>query len=211
MKTILAVLGDIYHRADMAEDALRRAAEPLGDVALQPADEDRLAEELEAMPDAVVMFKMDRRGPGDDTRWLTTPVQERIARYVERGGSWLAWHSGLACRDPDGPYVHMLRGRFLRHPDGERIVRYSGVPDGFGLAPAQPFEIMDEHYFTECDTAATNVFLRSASADGEAAAGWAHRHGQGKVCCFAPAHGPGGLAHEGVEDALGRILRWLLE
>ncbi|HEY8529025.1 MAG TPA: ThuA domain-containing protein [Paenibacillaceae bacterium] len=216
MKTILAVLGDVYHPAEMAEEALREALKPVQDAALRLADAERLAEELAASPGAVVLFKMDRPVPvrgedGAERGWLTAQVQESIARYVERGGSWLAWHSGLSFRDPDGPYGRMLRGRFLHHPDGKRIVRYAGVPDPFGLAPPEAFDLPDEHYFVECDTSATHVFLRSFSEEGESAAGWAHRHGRGKVCAFAPAHDRGGLAHPGTMDTLGRILRWLLE
>ena len=213
MKTILAVLGDVYHPADMAEKALREALRLAGNSALRLADAERLMEELAALPDAAVVFKMDRpgRGGGAERGWLTAQVQESIARYVERGGSWLAWHSGLSYPDPDGPYARMLRGRFLHHPDGLRVVRLAGVPDPFGLAPANSFDIRDEHYFVECDTTATHVFLRSVSDEGESAAGWAHRHGRGKVCAFTPAHDRGGLAHPGTKDTLGRILRWLLE
>ncbi|OUM96321.1 MAG: hypothetical protein BAA02_03105 [Paenibacillaceae bacterium ZCTH02-B3] len=214
MKTILAVLGDAYHPADMAEEALRDVLGLAGDAALRLADAERLEEELAALPDAVAVFKMDRPGPGEDgaeSGWLTAKVQESITRYVERGGNWLAWHSGLSCPDPDGPYARMLRGRFLHHPEGLRVVRLVGVPDPFGLAPAEPFDILDEHYFVECDTAATHVFLRSVSGEGESVAGWAHRHGRGKVCAFTPAHDRNGLSHLGTKDTLGRIFRWLLE
>ena len=91
--------------------------------------------------------------------------------------------------DPDGPYARVLRGRFLHHPEGLRVVRLAGVPDPFGLAPAEPFDIRDEHYFVKCGTAATRVFLRSVSGEGESAAGW---------------------TYPGTKDTLGRILRWLL-
>lgn len=221
MKTILAIVGDYYHRADWAEEALRKAAGPIEGAALRFADAERLEAELDARPDAVVLFKEDRLNPqepeGAVRRWMTLPLQERIVRYVEEGGSWVAWHSGLASYDPAGPYVRMLRGYFRYHPEQHQMVRYMGVPDGAGkegtaseLAPAQPFEILDEHYFVACDEASTNVFLRSASVDGESVAGWAHRYGDGKVCCFTPAHRHEGMTHDAVADTLRRILRWCL-
>lgn len=221
MKTILAVVGDYYHRADWAEEALRKAAESIEGAALRFADAERLEAELAARPDAVVLFKEDRLNPQDPEpevrRWMTLPVQERIVRYVEQGGSWVAWHSGLASYDPAGPYVRMLRGYFRYHPQEHQIVRYIGVTgdkSGTGaaslLAPAEPFEILDEHYFVECDEANTNVFLRSVSVDGESVAGWAHVYGEGKVCCLTPAHRREGMIHDAVTDTLRRILRWCL-
>jgi type 1 glutamine amidotransferase len=221
VKTILAIVGDYYHRAEFAEEALRKAAGPIEGVSLRFADAERLEAELEARPDAVVLFKEDRLNPqepeGAVRRWMTPALQERIVRYVEAGGSWVAWHSGLASYDPAGPYVRMLRGHFRYHPEQHQIVRYTGVPGGTGeagtaaeLAPPEPFEILDEHYFVVCDEANTRVFLRSASVDGESVAGWAHRHGRGKVCCLTPAHRPEGMMHDAVADTLRRMLRWCL-
>jgi len=52
-KTILAVLGDVYHPAAMAEKALREALKLAGNAALRLADAERLGEEPAALPDAL--------------------------------------------------------------------------------------------------------------------------------------------------------------
>jgi len=204
---IVAVLGDYYHRADWAEGALRRALAPLPDVELRLADESALAEALEERPELVVLFKEDRVDPEAPAprRWMDEALQRRIAAYVEDGGSWLAWHSGLASYDPEGAYVGMLRGCFLSHPAAHQWVRYVGA-----TPEETSYELYDEHYFVACDESRTDVFLRSSSVDGASIAGWAHAFGRGRVCCYTPAHTEAALAGEDVAAALRRRIAWCL-
>ncbi len=206
-KTVLALVGDYYHKAEWAERALRNALEGMKDVELRCVDAAAFEAELRARPDLVVLFKEDRIDPQSETprRWMSEELQRRASDYVEAGGSWLAWHSGLAGYDPGGPYVRMLRGHFLTHPALHQTVRY--VP----LAPGEsPYELLDEHYFVSCDEANTNVFLRSSSVDGESIAGWSHAFGRGHVACYTPAHTEAALASEEVAGALrGLLMRGL--
>jgi len=207
MKRIIAVVGDYYHPEENCREALRLALK--GENAdLRFVATDRLADALEESPDVVVLFKEDRIAPHEDghARWMTEPVATAVTRYVEQGGGWLAWHSGLASYDPAGTYIRMLRGHFLHHPQTHQTVRY--MPEGSAFGQTQAFEFPDEHYFVKCDESHTEVFLRSSSIDGESIAGWRHRVGQGRVCCLTPAHLPAGLTNPDFLRVLGGALQW---
>jgi hypothetical protein len=207
---ISAVVGDYYHRGEWAEEALRKSLESIEHADLRLVSVSDLASEFEQKPDLIILFKEDRLNPTDEQidLWMHHGVQDGIVRYVENGGSWLAWHSGFASYDPEGPYVQMLRGHFEHHPDKHQMVRYSAVSNSIGLECESGYEILDEHYFVKCDEEHTNVILRSSSVDGDSIAGWAHTYGDGKVCCFAPAHNYEGLQHPGVVNSLSRIIEW---
>lgn len=205
MKQIVAIVGDYYHPEADSRAALLAALRPAmeaGRLNVKFIGKEQLAAALADKPDAVVLFAEDRVAPQEDgdRKWMTPELAALIARYVEAGGGWLAWHSGLASYDPTGAYVDMLRGYFLYHPDEHRTVTYTGE--------GGEFAILDEHYFVECRTEATEVFLRSSSADGESIAGWRHGYGAGRVLCLTPAHRPEGLLHDGVLKLLGNAALW---
>lgn len=205
MKQIVAIVGDYYHREADSKASLLAALQAklgAGDMNVQFIGREQLAGALGQRPDAVILFAEDRLAPerDEDARWMTPEVAAVIAGYVEAGGGWLAWHSGLASYDPDGEYVAMLRGYFLSHPSEHQLVTYTG-DDG-------SFDIVDEHYFVHCDTERTEVFLRSSSVDGTSIAGWRHAHGAGRVACFTPAHRAEGLLNANVLKLLEQSVDW---
>jgi len=206
-KTVFALVGDYYHKAEWAEGALRHALKGIEEVELRfvevEALEDALQGDVPVQPDMVVLFREDRVDPQSEEprRWMHDGLQRQASDYVEAGGSWLAWHSGLASYVPEGAYVRMLRGYFLSHPAAHQPVRYEPTTPG-----EQSYELLDEHYFVYCDEANTNVFLRSSSVDGDSVAGWSHRFGRGYVACYTPAHNEAALASEDVAGALRGLL-----
>jgi type 1 glutamine amidotransferase len=207
MKRIVAIVGDYYHRPEDSAKALNQALKTridAGELSLRYVAVEQLQETLADQPDAVILFAEDRMTPesNDKAKWMTDETAAFIVRYVEAGGSWLAWHSGLASYDPEGVYVSMLRGYFLHHPHEHQTVRYSYE------GQADSFEIVDEHYFVACHTEQTEVFLRSASIDGISIAGWRHAFGDGRVCCLTPAHCPEGLLHPEVLKLLNQTVSW---
>ncbi|OUM97175.1 MAG: hypothetical protein A9Z00_01710 [Thermobacillus sp. ZCTH02-B1] len=206
MKQVVALVGDYWHAEDMIREALDKAAEAAGGIALAYVEHGELKDRLSEGPDAVVLFKQNPLNAPDEpfVPWMTPEIEEAIVRYVEGGGRWLAWHTGTAGYDRDGAYVKMLRGRFLHHPPmGE--VTYVRASDG-----AEVMTLYDEHYFVEVDEAGTNVFLRSRSAAGESMAGWEHACGRGRVCCLTPAHAREALLDPRFQALLAERLRWLL-
>ncbi|TDF98732.1 ThuA domain-containing protein [Paenibacillus piri] len=206
MKTIYAIVGDFYHAETVIQSSLSLALQPLtegGSYRLAYISADDLVGRLDDKPAAVILFKEDRVNPGDETvrHWLTEDISTALTRYVEEGGGFVAWHSGLASYPSDSAFVRMLRGHFEYHPSKHQMVSYTGVLPA-DRSRETAFDILDEHYFVICDEPNTTVFLHSDSIDGHSIAGWTHSFGQGKVCCVTPAHNKEGLLHEGMLELL---------
>lgn len=210
---ICSILGDFYHDHDLAYKALAEAIKPWRDeIELQDVSVDRLTDVLAGKPDLVVLYKENRLTPDQpgENNWMTPEMEERIAAYTASGGSWLAWHSGLASYTRGGAYYDMLRGYFVSHPAENQIVHYRSTGDAIPGVRSTAFEAMDEHYFVECDTANTHVFLMSESIDGRSAAGWAHEYGKGRVCCLTPTHRAEGFAQPEMTELLRTCVQWCL-
>jgi|HigsolmetaAR203D_1030402.scaffolds.fasta_scaffold02178_2 hypothetical protein len=205
-KKVIALVGDYWHAGDMIREALEQAAEAAGGIALSFAEHGELAARLAERPDAAVLFKQNPLNAPDEPfdPWMLPEAEAAIINYVQSGGRWLAWHTGMAGYDKDGAYTEMLRGRFLHHPPMQDVT-YIRASDG-----AEVMTLFDEHYFVEVDEARTNVFLRSRSADGESLAGWEHDYGRGRVCCLAPAHAREALLDPKFQAFLAERLRLLL-
>lgn len=213
-KRITAIIGDNFHEETIIRIALEAAIERLGEedgLLVEYASYEQLAERLDRKPTAVILFMEDRVDPHTPAmrRWMTPEIAQRIVEYVQQGGSWLAWHSGLASYEKVGAYIGMLRGHFITHPKEHSVVTYRTEKNELGIPDQASFSFVDEHYFVACDEANTNVFLRSSSRDGESIAGWHHAEGEGKVCCLAPAHLEAGLMNRGQLAILGSVLRWI--
>jgi type 1 glutamine amidotransferase len=239
MIRLAAVLGDYYHSSEWAKISLETA---LGfdkeDLQIDYCTPEQLPEILAKQPDAVIHFKENRLNPVVENveTWMTEEVSFKITNYVENGGRWLAWHSGLASFPVEGAYIKMLKGYFLYHPkkhhlvhykasadnpvllsttsfeieDEHHLVHYKASADNPVLLSTTSFEIEDEHYFVHCDSENTNVFLFSESIDGQSAAGWCHSFGAGKVCCLTPAHNKEGLLNEEFLETLRNCVNWLI-
>ncbi|RSK26111.1 trehalose utilization [Bacillus sp. HMF5848] len=187
MKKIVAVLGDYWHQEDMIIESLEAAIKNQQAQVSYIRYHD-LNKALNDRPDAVILYKENRLNPLDEIveTWMTPTLMEQIVSYVEQGGGWLAWHTGMASYPSDSSYINMLKGSFTYHPDMQEITyTYS---DG-----SVAFSFIDEHYFVDCQTEETDVFLLSQSIDGHSIAGWQHPFGKGKVCCITPAHTKEGL------------------
>ena len=206
MKNVLALVGDYWHAEDMIREALEKAAEAAGGIRLSFVGYGELAARLAERPDAVVLFKQNPlNAPEEEERpWMSPEIEEAIVRYVEGGGRWLAWHTGMAGYDRDGAYAKMLRGRFVHHPPMNNVT-YIRASDG-----EEVMTLFDEHYFVEVDAERTNVFLRSRSAEGESLAGWEHAYGKGRVCCLTPAHAREALLDPKFQAYLAERLRMLM-
>ncbi|TVQ27666.1 MAG: hypothetical protein EA382_03200 [Spirochaetaceae bacterium] len=152
-----------------------------------------------------------------DPEWNTEKREQRIERFVHRGGGLLALHAGLANYEWDRPYVRTVRGRFLfhpaEHPEFSVSPRRSARSDGENVAA--PFElaeltIRDEMYFVRVDVEHTTVLMDATHPQyGRTAAAWAHPHGQGKVVAYTPGHTDAVLKNAGFRRTVGSAVRWL--
>lgn len=218
-KRIISILGDYWHPSDLSRDALEEALRPLtgtGEWQLEHAAVSDLSKVLGTGPDAVIIFKEDRElneRQEEVGRWMTDEIAAEIEKYVERGGAWIAWHSGLAGYDlaqGGDRYIEMLKGYFTYHPNEHQIVRYAPSAEDHAITQGiDTYEVIDEQYFVEVKEAETQIFLRSKShQDGKSIAGWHHEKGEGKVVCFTPAHRREGLFHPATAQLLRNMVQW---
>ncbi|WP_168121014.1 ThuA domain-containing protein [Paenibacillus sp. HB172176] len=210
MKKILAYLGDYYHPREPIEAVLREAVQPEtenGELELIVAESiDEFMRRLSDKPHAAVLYAINKIAPQSEPglMWMNESHAEKIARYAEEGGGFLAWHAGMASYPESSPYVRLLRGYFVMHPP-LKSVRYEGVGK---WSTMMPFELLDEHYMINCDERDTEVFLRSYSEDGESIAGWRHEIGSGRVCCLTPAHKEEAMREQTVMQLLRECVSW---
>ena len=107
-RRIWAYAGDLYHKAEWAKSALEGALAALtadGSLELRFADNpEEFVAGLREMPAAAVLFAENRTDPEgmQDQMWMTEELAADIVRFVDGGGGWLAWHSGLASYPADG-------------------------------------------------------------------------------------------------------------
>ncbi|MRX74184.1 trehalose utilization [Bacillus lacus] len=215
MKRLVVLLGDYYHPKEWSKSSLHRVLTLLNEKESMECayiETDQLLEELKKNPDGVILFKENRLNPVDDSvdTWMTEEIGKAISNYVEQGGGWLAWHSGLASYPQESSYTRMLRGHFEYHPNHHSPVKYSSVKESDLFGPVS-FEINDEHYFVKVNKKDTNIFLTSESGDGYSTAGWYHNHGKGRVCCLTPAHNKEELLDENFTSLLAKTIGWVGE
>lgn len=208
-KRIIAMVGDFYHKEEWAVASLNKALERLPEVTVEYALAENIIENLQTNPDAVVLFKENRLNPQDEVieTWMDDEVATAISQYVQDGGGWVAWHSGLASYENIEKYTSMLRGYFEYHPDKHQVVTYKMVAGTEITSDESEFEFLDEHYFVFCDEDNTNIFLTSESVDGSSIAGWTHEYGKGRVVCLTPAHLEEGLLNQMLTSLLANSIK----
>lgn len=211
MMKITALLGDYWHDAEDAKAGLQAAVTRLSgheEIDVTYITYKEAGQALESKPDLFINAKMDELNPRDEQveTWLTEELDQKLTSYVESGGSLLAWHAGMAAYDPASSYIEMLHGYFDYHPPGLQDVTYIWKEND----QKQRFSLEDEQYFVKIDQDKTEVDLWSTGVDGDSIAGWKHRYGQGKVCCFTPAHTREAMLDENVSRLLAEKIIWLL-
>lgn len=213
-KKIFTILGDYYHDHDLAYIALTEALKLLPqEVEVSDITIDKLSSILIKDTDLIILFKENRMNPNEKVidHWMTPQIEKMITTYVSEGGNWMAWHAGLASYPDKGIYHEMLRGYFKQHPSKNQVVHYTARTNNLSICVPESFEMMDEHYFVECDNSNTNVFLFSESIDGSSEAGWAHEFGRGQVCCLTPTHRTEGFNNRGMIETLRECIKWCLK
>lgn len=214
-KKITAVLGDFYHNKNLAVQSLEKAVNMLGaheKVHLTYLTVNELTKNLQEKPDVVILFAENRLNPEDEqiNTWMNDHIAVEIKDYVKNGGSWMAWHSGLASYEKIEDYTELLKGYFIHHPEEHQLVQYTAEVNTNIINPDLSFEFIDEHYFVHVKEDETNIYLRSSSVDGKSIAGWQHTYGSGKVTCLTPAHLEEGLLNVTFLKLLSEQIKWCL-
>lgn len=206
---IVAVVGDFYHEERLYRETLEEIVKNKEGIDLSFTTREKLLEELKNHPDLVILGSENRLDPEEDeeTLWLTEEGAEEIDKYVRNGGSWLAWHAGLASYEMLPSYISMLGGYFTHHPDEHAEVTYTYKTHPLIKEETPSFKIKDEHYFIKV-VGPINIFLDSSSIDGESVAGWTKKVEKGKVAVYAPSHTKEGLDSRSLQKDLSALIDW---
>lgn len=215
MKKIIGILGDHYHDEGLLKQSLNIAFDRLvtssENIKLEYITVEQLAEKLLERPDAVILSKANKLNPTERIvdYWMDTKLENQICQYVDQGGGWLVWHSGLSSYEYLENYYSMVKGKFDFHPPEHLIVNYQyNETSEMTWKDLRPFQVNDEHYFVTCEESETNVFLHANSSKGKTIAGWKHEYGKGRVICLTPSHTTEGLLNPEFSKLISMSVNW---
>ena len=203
---ILVFCGDHWHPPQIAQEGL-------AGVAGTEFTFDWLEDARDWSPEVlkgyslVILTKSNNVSASDPTGWMTEAVQTAFAKYVGAGHGLLAIHSGTAEYDDKPVLRGLLGGVFHHHPEQcpVTIQPRSKHPLSAG---ANPFTLMDEHYFMALDDVRADVFATATSEHGEQPAAWTRVEGQGHVAVLTPGHNLEVWLHPSFQALVRNCLRW---
>ncbi|GFH42066.1 hypothetical protein Hs30E_06170 [Lactococcus hodotermopsidis] len=208
-KKVIGVVGDYYHQGSATEQYIKKTLEQLDEeVMYQTVSLENLPAELAKNPDLVIFSTENQQTPTEAnlSEWLTPELEQLIVDYVHnRGGSWIALHSGMSNYPTDSDYVQMLKGYFISHPEQLAVTYKLDLGDD-----SSEFTILDEHYQVGMVDENTHIFMRSFSDYGESVAGWRHFYGIGKVTGYVPAHNAEQMLDEVNLAIFKKVIAWSL-
>jgi len=206
------LIGDYYHDPVSVEGMLRPILESIGIQGVFFTNQEAFPWTKLGDYDFVLIAKEARAEPGtSNVLWSTEKTEDALANWVQNGGRLFALHNGLSSYTTEGIYSHLVRGRFLFHPQEHPRFRIRETSTGGPtLEGFKSFEIEDEMYFVFVDSANTEVILQTWSPDyGSSAAAWRHRVGSGRVFCYTVGHKAAVLANEAHRAVITRGFEWL--
>src|ERR1043165_7697288 len=109
---------------------------------------------------------------------MTAEQQQAVVDVVEKGGAFLNLHNSMGLYPDDGPYLHLVGGRYIGHGPLERF-RVT-VVDADHPAPGgvSDFSVADEQHTPPYDSDKVHLLLENRSDEGlSAAAGWVYEPG----------------------------------
>jgi type 1 glutamine amidotransferase len=211
----LALVGDRPHDPGHIEAGLRRALESASVDPIFTFDVRALsAENLRPVPLLVILrdgwfWPKGADGPG--VSWMTPAQEKAVVDFVERGGGLLALHNCMGLYPDDGPYLHLVGGRYTGHGPLERFaVRVVDAkhPVTKGV---HNFFVADEQHTPIPDPGKVHLLLESRSDEGVVApSGWVREVGKGRVCHLANGHTKEAQNHPEYQKLVRNGARWCL-
>ena len=211
----LVLIADRYHEPGYIKAGLSPAFESEGIEAAFVEDVEALSSKnLEGL-DLLVLHRDGMNWPDGFDRphvvWMTPEQERAVEAFVRNGGGFMPLHNALAIYPKNGPYRKVTAGHFIHHPPVETFTVRVADRTHPVTAGAEDYEVTDEQHFLEYDGDRVNLLLRSYSARGESAAGWAHQYGQGRVCFLANGHTLEALQVSAYQKLLRNAIRWCLK
>lgn len=196
MERILVICDDVWHPAEVIEKGLV----PLGGEKYQfeivKAAKDILTPEMIEEYPLIICCKSNNVTSGNPEPWFENTVTEvmggEFRSYVERGGAFMAVHSGnVFTGDRDGvkEYTDFVGNRFLSHPLRCEVTLKKEKDHPIMDGVEEQFDIRDEHYQMEILAEDADIFLTSVSETGGVqTAGYTRDIGNGRLCVLTPGH-----------------------
>ncbi|MEX2285986.1 MAG: ThuA domain-containing protein [Planctomycetaceae bacterium] len=212
----LVLIGDQPHEPGHVEAGLRPVFAATGVVPHFTVDVHALTAENLAKVDLLVVLRDGLQRPTDDHKddyvWMTPEQQQAVVQYVENGGAFLNLHNSMGLYPDDGPYLHLVGGRYIGHGPLERF-RVEVVDPAHAITRGiEGFSVADEQHTPPYDTDKVHLLLRNRSDDGKsaAAAGWAYEPGKGRLCHLANGHTRESLLHPQYQKLMCNAVNWCL-
>lgn len=196
MKRILVLCDDVWHPAEVIERGIASMDTKEYEFDFVKAAKDILTPEMLEEYPLIIGCKSNNLTSGNSAPWFEAGVTEVMAgelqSYVERGGGYLAVHSGNAFQgegDEVCKYTEFVGNRFLTHPPRCRVTLKKIKDHPVMNGAAQEFTVWDEHYQIEMLAKDADIFLQSASESGGVwTAGYTRKMGKGRLCVLTPGH-----------------------
>jgi type 1 glutamine amidotransferase len=208
----LVMIGDFYHHPAKSRAPLEAM---LGKAGFRPQflyDVKQLsAESLRGLKLLVVLRDgMLRPTPGADPVWWITDEQEKaLARFVERGGGYLALHCATALRwfgDKPCLYRDLLGSSNRGHgAEDEKFEVRVVAPEHPVTQGVRDFAVVDQHHRPGIFADDLTILLRTS---GNNVHGYARAYGDGRVCYLANGHHREVLESEPVQQLMTNAARW---
>jgi type 1 glutamine amidotransferase len=211
----LALVGDRPHDPGHIEEGLRRALESAGVDPVFTFDVRALsAENLKPIKLLAILrdgFLWPGGAEGSGVSWMTPAQEKAVVDFVEAGGGLLALHNCMGLYPDDGPYLHLVGGRYTGHGPLERFAvkvvdREHPVTRG-----VTDYVVADEQHTPIPDAGKVHLLLESRSDEGVIApSGWVRQAGRGRVCHLANGHTKEAQAHPEFQKLVRNGARWCL-
>lgn len=196
MQRILVICDDVWHPAEVIERGIMSLAADGYRFEFVKAAKDILTPEMIGEYPLIICCKGNNVTSGNPEPWFENSVTEvmggEFRSYVERGGAFLAVHSGNTFKgEGDGAreYREFVGNRFLSHPPRCGVVLKKAGEHPIMRGVKEEFNIRDEHYQIEILAEDADIFLTSSSeTGGTQAAGYTREMGRGRLCVLTPGH-----------------------
>lgn len=209
---ILVFSGDVWHKTTLVRKGLEGLSEK--DFSLHwgtPEEQESTADLSKTLKDYPlwILAKSNNQSEQVESPWFDNRKAEQLKRYLQKGGSLLVIHSGLAGYGILPEMRRIMGGTFLRHPEPCPVFvePLKGHPLTDNL---DSYTLEDEHYIVELDDPAAEVFLRTYSDQESQPGGWIRKEGKGRVCVLTPSHTLEGWTYPVFQTLLERTVKWCL-
>jgi type 1 glutamine amidotransferase len=213
-KSILILLGGLWHDFDGFASAMQSLLEPHGFRVEATYDLDRLLRLEENHYDVVISytcFSPHREGYNDvSPEKLTNAQIDGLASWVRNGGALLAAHAATVIGESDAALGELIGGVFVSHPPAFTFTVYPIFDEHPITLGIEAFTVHDEFYM-ETHTPAVQVHMVAFDRGVAYPMVWSKTEGHGTVAHIAPGHSREVWELKPYQQLLLKTIDWLMK